>query len=166
MKDNAESLRNILLQEIKNRLLPIFTEKGFTLFPLSSEEASSELKKAFPLGRLKRARAEELDIIEIQFDKKGKPKFVINFGIVPEGGVTLPWGEYLHQDKADVSALSNAYRLYSSSGRKRWFKPSFFSNNSKDTLKKLVDKSIELSVEIEEWFNSKVIGKHMIKFGL
>jgi hypothetical protein len=165
-KTCAANLRATLVQNVRNRLANLFLERGFSLIPLPPKETNSELKKAFPLGRLKRKRANQLDVIEFQFDKYGKPKFVINFGIVPEGGVNLPWGDFLDQDAADVSSLSDAYRLYSSTFRARWFELGLLSSKDEQGIIGLVDKAIMLSNEVDDWFESKTIGAHMREFGL
>lgn len=162
---NTDNLRKILLRDIENRLIKVFVDNGFVVFPLTPEEQKSpEIKKAFPLGRLKRTNDKILEIVEIQFDKHGKAKFVINFGVVPEAGVTLPW-THIEQNNADVSALSEAYRLYSQSLFPNWFELGILSEKTEENVKKLVDKAIALYPEIETWFSSKVVGKHMRKFG-
>ncbi|MCX2836404.1 DUF4304 domain-containing protein [Microbulbifer thermotolerans] len=165
-KRESENLRAILVQDVGDRLANVFVKKGFSLVPLPAEEAKSELKIAFPLGRLKRMRDDNLDVIEFQFDKYGRPKFVINFGIVPPGGVTLPWGDHLDQNVADVSAISESYRLYSSSLRARWFELGLLSPKNEQAITSLVDKAIVLSNEITNWFECKNVGKHMKRFGL
>lgn len=165
-KRSSENLRAILVQDVGDRLTDVFVKKGFSIVPLPPDEAKSELKIAFPLGRLKRTRGQNLDVIEFQFDKNGRPKFVINFGVVPPDGVTLPWGDHLDQNVADVSALSEAYRLYSSSLRARWFELGLLSSKNEQTITSLVDKAIVLSNEINKWFECKTAGKHMKRFGL
>lgn len=161
-----ENLRSILVQDVGDRLAEVFIKKGFSPVSLPPDEANSELKIAFPLGRLKRMRDHNLDVIEFQFDKYKKPKFVINFGVVPSGGVTLPWGNHLDQSIADVSALSEAYRLYKSSYSSRWFEVGLLSAKNEQSITSLVDKAIVLSNEINKWFEYKHVGKHMKKFGL
>lgn len=164
-KRGAKNLRNALVRDVQQRLTRIFLEKEFSPVPLPPEEAKSELKTAFPLGRLKRKRGNELDVIEFQFDKYSRLRFVINFGIVPEGGVTLPWGDHLDQNVADASSLPDAYRLFSSSFRKRWFQLSLLTPRNEQAISRLVDKAIVLSTEINIWFEFKTVGKHMKKFG-
>jgi len=161
----SANIRNILLQDVQNRLLKIFIDKGFVIFPLTPEEQkSTEIKNAFPLGRLKRVNGKKLEIVEIQFDKHGKTKFIINFGVVPEEGVILPWTR-IEQNDADVSALSEAFRLYSRSIYPSWFEFGILSEETEENVKKLVSKAIELYPEIETWFSTRVVGKHMRKFG-
>jgi hypothetical protein len=156
----------MLICEIKENLVRVFVDKGFACVPLSSKEVHSALKSAFPLGRLKRIRNEKIDIIEFQFDKYGRPKFVINFGVVPEDGVTLPWGAHIDRDEVDASACPEAFRLYNSTFIKRWFQLGFFAPKTGFAVRALVDTTIKLSQEILEWFDSKAVGKHMRKSGI
>ena len=159
-KRGGKSLRSILVKDVSDRLADVFVKKGFSHVPLPPEEAKSELKIVFPLGRLKRMRGDNLDVIEFFFDKYRRPKFVIDCGVVPPGGVTFSWG-HLDQNVADVSALSEAYRLYSSSWRERWFKLGLLSPKNEQGITSLVDKAIILSDEINNWFDCKTVGKHM-----
>lgn len=159
-------LRKILIKDVQNRLQKIFIGDGFRHYSLSKKELNSELKKVFPLGRLKRNRDKYIEIIEFQFDKFGKPKFVINFGIIPENGVDLPWGAHLNQDEADCSALLESYRLYSCPILEKWFGLGLFSAKNDESLKIITNKAIELSSEIFDWFQYRKVGRHMKKFGL
>lgn len=159
-------LRSTLEEDVSTRLTNVFTQKRFSVVPLPPEESNSELKMAFPLGRLKRLRGDDLDIVEFQFDKHGRPAFVINFGTAPKGGVNLPWGEHLSRDEADVSSLFDAYRLFNSSFRSRWFAPGWLSTSGDQTVKKLVNRAVWLSGEVNHWFESGAVGKHMKPFGL
>ncbi len=159
-------LRSILEEDVRTRLTNVFTKKGFLVVPLPPGESNSELKMAFPLGRFKKLRGDDLDIIEFQFDKHGRPSFVINCGTVPRNGVSLPWGGYLDRDEADVSSLLGAYRLFNSPLHSGWFAPTWLSTKSDQTVRRLVDKAIRLSGEVNHWFESGTVGKHMKPFGL
>lgn len=172
-KKRGKSLRSIMVREVQQRLTEVFLEKGFSPVPLRPEELNSEMKTAFPLGRLKRKRGNKLDVVEFQFDKYRRPRFVINFGIVPEEGITYPWGVNVEQDVArlvpDVHVEQDVatpvwpddYRLYSSTFRMRWFKLGLLSAKNEKAISRLVDKAIALSGEINNWFESGTVGKHM-----
>lgn len=166
MAKHFKNLRAWLIECVDARLSEVFTKHGFSFVPLPPDESNSDLNSIFPLGRLKRERNKALDIVEFQFDKYERLRFVINCGTVPENGVTLPWGVHLARDVADVSALADAYRLYSSPLRARWFRVGFFSPANEKSLARAVDKAAALSSEVIEWFESKSVGKHMRKFGL
>jgi hypothetical protein len=158
-------MRDHLINEVRVRLCKKFMECGFSFFPLIPQERSRELRVAFPLGRLKRMQSDHLDLVEFQFDKHGKPSFVVNFGRSPNEGVSLPWGVHLNQDELDVAALPEAYRLYSSSCYARWFQSGFFSPTGKRSIVRIVDQAVFLSDEILMWFENQTIGRHMRRFG-
>lgn len=54
-----EDLRSVLLQDIQQRLLTIFIEKGFVRVPLPPEEASSDLKKSISPGPIEKSPREQ-----------------------------------------------------------------------------------------------------------
>jgi len=159
------SLRTVLVNEVRIRLGDKFLACGFSFTSLQPSEQNRELKTAFPLGRLKRTRGDQLDLVEFQFDKHGKPRFVINFGIAPSQGVLLPWGVHLDQHALDVAALPEAYRLYSSTCFSRWFQSGFFWPKSERSMLRIVDQSVLFANEIFTWFENQTVGRHMRKFG-
>ena len=161
----GKKLRQFLVAEVRDQLVGFFAERGFSVVPLPDDENTSDLKAAFPLGRLVRPRDGGLDLVEFQFDKRGEPKFVVNFGVVPENGVTLPWGDHLDQDSADASALPDAYRLYSSSVRKRWFGPSLLSGSGEAAAERIVRFAAPLMSEVVGWFEARTVGRHMVECG-
>lgn len=162
----ARELKRYLIRDLEKRLVPIFIKEGFLHIPLSPEEARSEVKAAIPLGRLKRNRNGNLDVIEFQFDKYGSPKFVINIGVAPEGGVDSTWGQHFHRDEIDACNCPEAYRLYSSTFVSLWFQIGIFTPKTEPAAKKLVDQVIGLSSEVMTWFESKTVGKHMRRCGI
>ncbi|MEW5250840.1 DUF4304 domain-containing protein [Microbulbifer sp. 2201CG32-9] len=166
MKTDHGDLRKLLIEELASRLLEPWLKKGFGLVSLGSDEKGAELETAFPLGRLKKDRNGDIEIIEVQFDKYGAARFVINFGIVPKEGVELPWGQHLDRHQADASALPEAYRLYRRPFLDGWFGLNFFSPKGRDAVKSIVDTAIGISSEMEEWFRSKAVGRHMKRFGM
>lgn len=173
-KRKGKSSRAILKKDIQQRLARKFLDKGFFSVPLSSEEVDLNRAQILPLGRLKRNRGNKLDIVEIVFTRR-RPQFGIYFGVVPEGGVTFPWGEHLTQDEASLTDLPSIYVLYPSPlvrnhftlasllGIER-FGPGFFSRESERAITKAVDKAIKLSDEIFSWFDAGVVGRHMGKW--
>lgn len=162
----SRELKRILIRDLEKRLAPTFIMEGFSCVPLSPADARSELKIAFPLGRLKRNRDGNLDLIDIQFDKYGSPRFVVNIGIAPEAGVVSTWGQHFHRDEIDAGNCPEAYRLYSSTFISRWFRLGFFTPKTEAAAKKLVDQVIGLSSEAMMWFDSKKVGKHMRRCGI
>src|SRR5690242_2608023 len=104
--------REWLLRDIRARLLPLLKQSGFDVFGGERQKGSVELRRSFPFGFMKRRKGDAVELLEVQIDAHGAPKFVLNFGSTPPGGVDLPWGQHLDEDELTVSALRDAYRLY------------------------------------------------------
>jgi len=158
--------RKLLLQTLQDHLVPVILKDGFEQVPLPKEISSPETKAAFPFGLMRRKKGRDFELIEIQLDKGGAPKFVVNFGIAPSEGVNLPWG-HLAQDKLGVSALPEAYRLYSSATFAKWFSPPLIAplSGKESKVQKAVDHAAGLYQEIKVWFANRSVGPHMRKFG-
>ena len=162
MTKGPVKLRTVLRQELQNRFVKAFVEKGFASGPVpTGGKSSPDPRSIYPLGQLTRLRGNDLNIIDVQFDKYRTPKFVINFGIIPENGVYTTWGEHVERDIASAYDAPERCRLYNSTFGMRWFAIGFFSSKSRQSIERLVDKAVELSPEIDAWFSSKVVGKHM-----
>ena len=157
--------RKLLLGALREGLVPLLLEKGFAQSPLHKERRSREMETAFPFGYIKRARGSHHESIEIQLDKYGRARFVLNCGIVPPKGVDLPWG-HLDQDKASASDLPEAYRLHSCEGCMRWFSPPWFAwpHDLESRVKKAVAQAASLCSEVEVWFATRRVGTHMRRF--
>ncbi len=165
MSSGSSDIRQLLLRVIEDRLIAALLEHGFRTTPLSeNDQRSHELRMSFPFGCLKRARGVNLDLIEIQLDKQGAAKFVINLGVAPPSGVTLPWAN-IEQGKASVSDLPEWYRLYSFEPWLRWFSPAWFPIDAGGRVNRAVDKSVRLLPEAEAYFSTGVVGSHMRRTG-
>lgn len=159
--------RHLLLRILEERLIGLLLRAGFEQLPLSeAERRSPELSFGFPFGYMRRIRDRDFELLEIQLDKNGKAKFVLNFGVAPPEGADVPW-RHFDQSEARVSALSESYRLYSCRGCMRWFSPSWtaliFDPESRTAS--VVDHAIELYPEIENWFRARTVGPHMRRLG-
>jgi hypothetical protein len=152
MVDDAKELLELLRQ----RLVPSILQMGFELAPLPDDDRNNaEMMHVFPLGYMKRRRSALVDVIELQLDRHGRAKFVVNFGTVPPEGVTLPWAR-LSQDEASASDLEKAYRLFSKQGSQEWFSPqrSLWNAGGSSRLMRIVDRAVMLLPEIEDWFRN------------
>jgi hypothetical protein len=159
--------RDLLLRILQERAIPVLAERGFQQVALSEEERRSrELNFSFPFGCMRRSRGSDLELLEIQLDKKGAAKFVINFGVVPPEGVDF-LGKHFAQSEASVSALPEWYRLHSCRGCMKWFSPSRISLSSDKVSKvtKAVDHAVALVPEIENWFETRNVGPHLRRVG-
>lgn len=53
------------------------------------------------------------EIIEVQFDKHNRPKFVLNFGVVPENGIIDAYGRFVGRENVQiVNHFGSALILY------------------------------------------------------
>ncbi|WP_143226037.1 hypothetical protein [Acidovorax sp. 56] len=158
--------RESLVSAVESRLIPRLTEDGFAQHPLVGvERKSAEIMMAFPFGRFKRRHSENLEIVEIQFDKNGAAKFVLNVGVAPPEGVNLPWAK-LSQNDVEVAALPNAFRLYRKASSSEWFSPSWLPTEINGRTARVVEEVVANYSEIDAWFSTGVIGDHMRKFGI
>ncbi len=155
--------RSLLISQLKERLVPAFLEKGFEVIPLLPyEQSSREIRNAFPLGRLRRLKGKNFELVEIQLDKRGSPKFRINFGTVPPEGIDHPI-QHVKQSDASVHYLSYFGELYSWPAFLKWFSvdSAWLSFNPELKARSVVERVVSLIVEIEAWFESGKIGPHV-----
>jgi hypothetical protein len=158
--------RKLLVTILQERLIPFLQDKGFGRLSFRETDRSPEIDFCFPFGYMRRVRNSNFELIEVQLDKRGSAKFVINCGVVPPSGARLPWKHY-EQDEALISALSEWYRLHSSRVRARWFSPPWFalSHDLTSRTGRAVNRAVALYPEIETWFASGVVGPHMRRVG-
>jgi len=156
--------RKLLIGALQEGLVPVLLQKGFAQIPL--HRTSPEMERAFPFGYMRRVKQSRHESVEIQLDKRGGAKFVLNFGVVPTEGVDLPWA-HIDQDKASASDLPEAYRLHSCRGCMRWFSPPLLAwpRDLKSRTRKAVDQAVSLYPEVEIWFASGKVGPHIRRFG-
>src|SRR5262249_36656194 len=88
------SARAVLLSTIRDELLPYLYQYEFIRLDIPASDRDAETERMFPLGYMRRVRGTYAHLLEIQFDRWGSAKFVINFGVVPPEGATLPWEHY------------------------------------------------------------------------
>lgn len=158
------NIRESILFALEHQLISMLAEHGFARYPLTGDDKKDrELRMTFPFGCMKRANGANFELIEIQLDKRGGAKFVLNFGVVTPEGVTLPWAN-IRQTDAVVSDLPEAYRLYSGTLWNTWFAPSWLPTAMHTRAAKAVDEAIALYPEIEAWFENRLIGRHVRRF--
>ena len=159
--------RELLIDILRSSFLPELFSAGFEQADLKGPDASSrEIRIAFPFGSLRRAQGQDLHLLEIQFDKHGVPRFVLNFGVVGPGGVDVPW-RHFSQLEAGVSALQESYRLYSSRHSMKWFEASRlpFPFDVESRASNVVGRLRNVYPEVEAWFSQRVVGPHMRRLG-
>ncbi len=150
---------------VRQTLLPYLASIGFNPHgSLDTDGKSPEIKRAFPFGAFKRIVGESFQIVEVQFDKYGSNKFVINFAVVPPEGVTLPWGHF-PQEQLAAGSIPGSYRLHSNVRFMRWFSIGWLASDKQKSAEKEVMRVIRLFDEIEAWFACGVVGPHMRQHG-
>ncbi|HLZ26048.1 MAG TPA: hypothetical protein VKV73_01855 [Chloroflexota bacterium] len=146
--------RALLLRALQERLVPAILALGFDQLPLREEDRKSpEMRNGFPFGYFRRIRGTDYELLEVQLDKGSKPQFVLNLGVVGPAGADVPW-RHFEQHEAPITASREAYRLHP---RKdpgplgSWFTEG--------------DAAVALLPEAEQWFESRVVGPHMRRYG-
>jgi len=150
----------LLLEAIREIVIPKFLGDGFVLHPLDKEDLRSEMKYREPFGSLRRECPEGEQVVDVQFYPDKQPKFTLDFVIAPKEGVTLPWGDHVKVNQIRTAEMSVFYRLYANSFASP-FGFSFFSSVSKDAAIKIANDALIKSSEIEDFFSSRKIGKHI-----
>jgi hypothetical protein len=117
----ANEERRWLTASLRGVLLPVLHAQGFEPVALTEQETRSELRTAFPFGRLRRTRGSGFDVVEIQLARHGKPAFRISAGSVPSAGITHPVVGPVPAQDVWSSHLPRHYVLYGLPLVQRWF---------------------------------------------
>lgn len=119
--ENAGRERRWLKASLRDVLLPALHAQGFEPVALTEEEKRSELATAYPFGRLRRVRGSDLDVVEIQLARYGKPAFRISAGTVPSTGFDHEVVGHVPAEDVWSSYLPLHYELYQVPLLRRWF---------------------------------------------
>lgn len=161
----SNSASQTLRKAIRDLLIPSILRHGFQQ---DEREAWKEDSRRFGTLRFLRSRGNSVDFLEIQNDKRGRPKFTLEFGTVPSEGV-----DYCgyHYSQADASALvaTNRARLHPSRVLPLWrfgfpaLKVPVLRNPSAADI---VKQAIELLPQVEAWLKDNVKGPNISKVDL
>lgn len=139
-----------------------------TLFPLAQTHGFVIDKSAQPqFTTFRRQSGAEVHVFDVQWDKHGRPRFVINFGKALVGGVSSRGT--LEAERAEVYDCTPAFRLQRKRGGSMscWFqlrRPLLqqLTAWSRDATPDEVAQSVvDCFPEIEAWFSAGVIGLHV-----
>lgn len=156
-----------LRREITNRFHPYVKNIGFTV-DLRHDPNSQDFR---------RIKENEVDVFDIQWEKHGLPRFVINFGKCPKEGV-MHLGQPIPAEKVlsymgSVQGRLRPSEQTSETSTRRWFcqDRSFFLRvllrRPDRPACEVVDELMRLFPELEAWFNTDAVGPHMhIRQGL
>ena len=147
-----------LRHELKRRFLPALERAGFEL----------DLSDAPRLFRFRRMDTTEAHILEIQWEKYGRPRFVLNFGRCPSSGVYVR-GEHFPIERVLAGWLKDGGRLQPKSGAGvgSWFRQDkplimrLFSSEKLFPVAAVVDEVLTLYPEIEGYWSHGQIGPHL-----
>lgn len=156
-----------LKNSLRSRLLPELERRGFTVLPLTGEDARSrEIFTAFPLGRLRREGLLGFEMVEIQIDKHGRAAFRLNIGVAPPGGISHAIG-HVAQEDVWVHYLSRYYEVYSWPLFRRWFSLRRWSRTSatESDYGTLVSAVVDVIPEVEEVLRTGRRGRHIRSVG-
>lgn len=150
-----------LRREIKRTFFPFAQARGFTFDKRHSPQF-------YEFRRLHEGQAHSFDI---QWEKHGKPRFVVNFGICPADGVRFN-GEMLSPDQVRPAHCSVKGRLQPGKGSmtSSWFrqdKPLFARLLSRDSLyppSQVVGELITLFPELDAYWRDGQPGHHLRLF--
>jgi hypothetical protein len=155
------------------RTTPLRSALKANLFPLAAAQGFVIDKSAQPqFTTFRRRSGDEVHVFNVQWDKAGKPRFIINFGKAPASAVSRQ-GMPVPAEHIEVYDCRPALRLQ----RKRGGSMSCWFQLRRPLLQQLTSMSREftpeevaLSVvacfhEIEEWLRSGVKGPHVHGLG-
>lgn len=111
----------------------------------------------------RRVRDESDDLIEVQFDKYGRPRFVLNFGSVPADGIIDAYGRFVPTKDVRIAQLVQHGRLHAFPYSTIWFRPNTLLGFRSDevAVNKVISHFIFLTEQVERWFRTGVSGPNL-----
>jgi hypothetical protein len=148
-----------LRRELKNRFYPFVAERGFQI-----DMTHSPFSVDF-----RRITAERIDVFDLQWEKYGRPRFIVNFGHCSTSGA-VHFGEQISPDRvlSYMGSLSGRLHAKKGSQTRAWFRQdrSFFRRvvlrHQPRPVAHVVDELLCLFPELEEWFRHQRLGAHMV----
>lgn len=152
MKDSPSKR---LRKAVKELLIPYIYSRGF------QDDTRGISKSANLFNAFVRWNGNTLELLNVQYDKHGRAKFVLNFGVVPPEGVEYCGYHYGQQD-AIVGGLPQQARLYY---RRPWcwfgfplIRIPLLRNPSAEDI---ANRAIRLFPQIEAWLKDGVKGPNI-----
>lgn len=111
----------------------------------------------------RRIRDGSNDLIELQFDKYGRPRFVLNFGNAPADGIIDAYGRFVPAKNVCIAQLVQHGRLHAFPYSIIWFKPNTLLGIRSDevAVNKVISQFILLAEQVEHWFRTGVSGPNL-----
>jgi hypothetical protein len=150
-----------LRRELKATFFPLLESKGFAI----------DTSSAPTFTRFRRTVSECVHLVEVQWDKYGRPRFVVNFGACPHDGMQIR-GEHFPVEKVFVGWLAENGRLQPRRGHSsaNWFsqEPSLllrlFGLARLRAADAVVSQLMSLFPEVEAYWTMGVVGRHLMMF--
>lgn len=147
-----------LRRELKKRFYPFAAEQGFQI-----DTTPGPFSVDF-----RRITNERIDVFNLQWDKYGKPRFVVNFGQCPPAGA-VHHGEHVASERVLHYMGSTSGRLYANLCQepRSWFcqERSFLRRvllRQRDRpAAEVVDELLCRFPEPDNWFRNQCMGPHM-----
>jgi len=157
--DQSMGRTTALRREIKRVFVPYVESKDF----------SSDLRSAPNFLCYRRIEADEVHVCDIQWEKYGRPRFVLNFGKAPADGVVDILGKHVMPEDILPSHAPIRGRLTPHSGGMTgsWFRQDRPLIERLVTWSRLrppeqvISQLMTLFAEVEEFWKSGTIGPHM-----
>jgi hypothetical protein len=148
-----------LRREIKKTFLPHMASKGFVC----------DMRHAPQFVSFRKITSDAIYVCDIQWDKYGRPRFVVNFGQCGPHGVTLHGEQVLPQDIFPFHGVTRGRLSPGRDGlfRSGWFRqdrPLFeriFSLSKYRQPADVVSELMTLCVELEQLWQGAPPGKHV-----
>jgi len=159
----AKEQTELLIKSLRTHLLPVLTKQGFEVAPLAHRwPIDREFVLALPLGRLRRTREGEVDLVEIDFAKHRRPAFRINIGVASKAGLMTLTGHW-PADDLYVEWLNEFFIMYACPRWRIWFSLRFWSLRSpvQDDYDKLALRMAGLVPELELALREGKLGPHI-----
>ena len=150
-----------LRRDLKARFFPHVLQGGFIL-----DESGAP-----GFWRFRRKAGDGVQLFEVQWDKYGRPRFVINFGRCPFEGLRID-GKVFPPEEVLVGWLPTHGRLQPVRGSSvgSWFRqdkrllPRLFSKEKLVPAGRVVSRLLELFPEVETWWANGSVGPHLEMF--
>jgi hypothetical protein len=148
-----------LRRGLRTTFLPHLEARGFTI----------DMADAPMFTRWRRPAGDSVQLLELQWDKYGRPRFVINFGTCPVGGLEIR-GERFPIERVLVGWLSEYGRLQPKRGHSpsKWFSQErpflarLLSPTKLRSAESVVRELLTLYPEVETYWASGAVGKHIM----
>jgi hypothetical protein len=148
-----------LRSEIKRVFVPYLTNKGFSSDPRSSPN----------FLYFRRIEGDRVQVFVIQWEKYGRPRFVVNFGKAPADGVVDIFGKLFSPEdiRPDLAPIRGRLAPGSGAMSGSWFRQDrplierLANWSSLRPPEQVISQLMTLFVEVEEFWKSGTIGPHM-----